>query len=188
MTAYLNAYADLKEQIIPQAVDSIIIKMLFPNVETCFSSLSFDRDHFDEIYDYYSSLYTDHKSGAVFKIKLTTWYEVSMFIAMLNYLPALSDEEISVLPNEIPKEETPDWLPIDSDVTQNMDNQLVTRTKIDIYYTDGSVKTAFTHKFYLDIDNWRYHTTMDFRMWLRHYIPNNGTFSKNKYIPRKEQR
>lgn len=183
------ASAKLNNIIIPQTVDSIHVKMISTNTLACFHSISYDRNHFDEIYDYYNNMPKDAFESGVkedtFYVALKTWNEVSLFIAMINYFTPLSPDEIGVLPDDILKEDSPDWLPLLSDEPQKIDSQLETRVKIDFYFTDESVKTAFSNNFYFDIDNWRYWTTMDFRIWL-FYIMNGGTFSKERIVERQD--
>ena len=139
----------------PASVDSVVIKMIAPLLQTI-GGVSFDRVHFDEIYDYYNRNDTIDGTYETFKCKLCNWNEIVMFTSILNGLIPIPEEEIKVYPNEVKTKEGFNWLQplIMNDVITN--DPIETRIKISIYCKSGIILPAFMSLTAIDVFNYRY--------------------------------
>lgn len=139
----------------PASIDSVVVKMIDPLLQT-FGGVSFDRAHFDEIYDYYTRNDSIDGSFETFKCKLCNWNEIVMFTSILNNLIPLAEEEIKVYPCEVKTKEGYNYhqpLIMNNVITND---PIETRIKICIYKKSGLVLTAFMSLSAIDIFNYRY--------------------------------
>lgn len=139
-----SGYCELKNPIDILQVDSVEVLAVNPFT---LSEFRVDRLHFDDVFRIYN------KSSK--RIVLKHPKDYTIYLKILNSLPALTPEEVKVKPSEVKLlTARVDDLGYMADGETN--DPILVSEKINIYMHDGNIRTAFKSWFYIDIDDWRY--------------------------------
>lgn len=175
--------AKLKELIYPQSVDSIRIRMISPTGKACFGGLSYDRERFDIVYDYYHNKINSQTD--TYEVLLNNWNEVSLFITILNAVKELPEEEVRIHPNDVKSTPEANWLKGLTLSNNETNDPIETRIKITLYMAGGDSIIAFMSSDYIDIQNYRYYCDTLFE-WIECIVYKGlPTFGKS-FITRKD--
>lgn len=149
---FVPSQAELHKQIKPSDVDSVYIRMIEP-LTIGFGDICYDRRHFDEVYNYYSVYKKDRDTYAIY---LYGWYEISLFVCMLNDIEPLPLEQIEIYPDEVQTRDGVNWLRSLHRAEHICNDPIETRIKISIFLKDGFRVDAFMSSTLIDIFNYRY--------------------------------